>query len=941
MCDSFEMACRDSSNALQLNIKVNSENLLPHSQKYNVSSLRVPDDPSWPKIPQRKLIDDLDDIIEPPCVVTLTGTPRKSRSTVRPSNSHQSSRSNFMRADQVPASLHPSIYQKTQTSSQPAKRRPGCADPRFKNFIRVTTVKSQMTSTDPPDRNNHTESSRSAVVIPNQTQSILENVRKTVPEKDTDAPKVNQREAEKPGEIRGMESIGVQTVKSEQVPDHPSKDKSKNSEVSEDTEKLKETMKSEDEVKTETKNVKSTCDDECWKKEETGERCLSEGANADGESQAGKINAGKESRGADLSSDLKAPITPHLETSCLQCCNNTGQLFLVVENKAPTTPVRPAAMQMDSKPPLSSCEYTTQCYNVQVPVLSYQNLPLQISTQQAQKVEMSLGPVLTIPSTPAINGHHLYHHHHHQLDLAKANFSRITEAPECLNKEKPSDVVKVPNDADTSETLRRTDKKESSSADADRIDDEVEAHRMRKTMRTPPVKLERKPEIISESYKASRVPHLLSSDTTDSEFYDLGMKQSKASRAHIYSKGTSGSGSDYEMTANSQYHGAGELDPQTKKKKRNPTYRSTRTSQEVYSQNYDNNSQTEASRRVHRKMKSEQNLSHSSAFAGKNHISDPYITGRREAYGFIKEGSKDKDRLDEETARDNTDLTTDELDSDIPNITDCCETRRTDISNVDQIMNNETTTLTVNETTVIPVKTQRLLNKSYMEYYDKLRSNNFMESTQQRYMSQMAMGAPQLKKRRAEISSEVGKIIEEKQEAKSEVLTMEKFSALSNIINRNLNSALRNSSDPMQTKQLYVNENMKSSAMPATHVTQKPHIVRRMSENTADLYDSSGASLTLANKVKRKREKPVERRLLKRKTIAFFGVIMYVTIVVLPMMYTYFLYDEYEDYEDLSYIELLLEYVVSSFREAFGGFFDSIHGVLFQPRTCRKCNSAP
>lgn len=58
---------------------------------------------------------------------------------------------------------------------------------------------------------------------------------------------------------------------------------------------------------------------------------------------------------------------------------------------------------------------------------------------------------------------------------------------------------------------------------------------------------------------------------------------------------------------------------------------------------------------------------------------------------------------------------------------------------------------------------------------------------------------------------------------------------------------------------------------------------------------------------------------------------MYATIVLLPMTYTYFLYDEYEDYEDLSYIELLLEYVVSSFREAFGGLFDSINEIFFQP----------
>lgn len=43
----------------------------------------IPADPSWPKIPQRKLIDDVDDTIEPPCIVTLTGTPRRSRTIVQ------------------------------------------------------------------------------------------------------------------------------------------------------------------------------------------------------------------------------------------------------------------------------------------------------------------------------------------------------------------------------------------------------------------------------------------------------------------------------------------------------------------------------------------------------------------------------------------------------------------------------------------------------------------------------------------------------------------------------------------------------------------------------------------------------------------------------------------------------------------------------------------
>lgn len=58
---------------------------------------------------------------------------------------------------------------------------------------------------------------------------------------------------------------------------------------------------------------------------------------------------------------------------------------------------------------------------------------------------------------------------------------------------------------------------------------------------------------------------------------------------------------------------------------------------------------------------------------------------------------------------------------------------------------------------------------------------------------------------------------------------------------------------------------------------------------------------------------------------------MYALIVFLPMIYDYFFFDEYDDYDDLTYVELMLEYVISSFREAFGGVFDIIHKVFFRP----------
>lgn len=125
------MSCLDDKSALRLNIKVNSENLLP--QKYNVGSLRVPADPSWPKIPPRKLVDDAGDIIQPPCVITLTGNPKRSLTMVRTAQC-QSFKSMEMKE------LNSSTYRLQIPPTDTVKKKPGCTDPRFK---RVTSSKNQ------------------------------------------------------------------------------------------------------------------------------------------------------------------------------------------------------------------------------------------------------------------------------------------------------------------------------------------------------------------------------------------------------------------------------------------------------------------------------------------------------------------------------------------------------------------------------------------------------------------------------------------------------------------------------------------------------------------------------------------------------------------------------------------------------------------------------
>lgn len=54
---------------------------------------------------------------------------------------------------------------------------------------------------------------------------------------------------------------------------------------------------------------------------------------------------------------------------------------------------------------------------------------------------------------------------------------------------------------------------------------------------------------------------------------------------------------------------------------------------------------------------------------------------------------------------------------------------------------------------------------------------------------------------------------------------------------------------------------------------------------------------------------------------------MYVVIIFLPVMYEYFFEKEQDSY--LTYVGLMLEYVVSSFREAFGGIAGVLNMIFF------------
>lgn len=49
------------------------------------------------------------------------------------------------------------------------------------------------------------------------------------------------------------------------------------------------------------------------------------------------------------------------------------------------------------------------------------------------------------------------------------------------------------------------------------------------------------------------------------------------------------------------------------------------------------------------------------------------------------------------------------------------------------------------------------------------------------------------------------------------------------------------------------------------------------------------------------------------------------------MLYDYFYHEEYNDYENLSYLELVVDYIFSSFKEAFGGLFSGAKQIFYYP----------
>ncbi|XP_043475162.1 DNA-directed RNA polymerase III subunit RPC1-like isoform X1 [Leptopilina heterotoma] len=213
----------------------------------------------------------------------------------------------------------------------------------------------------------------------------------------------------------------------------------------------------------------------------------------------------------------------------------------------------------------------------------------------------------------------------------------------------------------------------------------------------------------------------------------------------------------------------------------------------------------------------------------------------------------------------------------------------------------------------IPYKTQKLLSKSYWEYYRKLNKNKLNENSQEECFNQDGIN-----KKRGNLT-----IYEEQSElSPPEIRTLKRCSVLSSMINEKLDSdsqQILSSKRPSANSVKLLEDNERADDFFANQV-----------ESVMPMRTNDGSSVSSRSDNRRKKSQ-VDIKLIKLKTIAFFGVLMYLIIIFLPMLYDHIFHEDYDEYADLTYIELAVDYVMSSYREAFNGIIEFVNRILYRP----------
>ncbi|XP_072757064.1 uncharacterized protein [Anoplolepis gracilipes] len=772
------MARDDETSALELHIKVNGQNLSAISEKHNIGTLRPPSDPSWPKIPPRRLNDNTNDIIEPPCVVTLIGTPRKGRSIVRAVTCQHT---------------RPRLNQKYEVPKHIPKRLPGFIDPRFKK-----------------------QASRQKAEKLDESCNI---------KNDKQAPEINTHVLQEINKSEDKSQGGIES--SENYTNY-------------NANKLLESVT----------KIGTT---DCLSKEQL----ISE---ADYCKTASQYVTNEQREIEDKFSQVQK--------------QETGRplLLMVDEKKLHALPIN--ALNIEAA--ASSNTQLLQCYSVQIPVIAYHNVPLQISNiprqmQENIKLECqsdslkdreSVGniydPVSTLANSTygskesenekcpisgirehnAINGNNILGNKS-TFCCETSDWKRDKENSSLpLNQDTVNEALFDKSHCEQFNTINNTD----NAKDGENSSNMTTAKRLKTVAK--------KKCNMDNSYIANRcgIERKTLSETRIAKI-SLGEKKL------VYHEKDSRLGLD-EFPINIMNN---------KMLKKDVAFN------ELKDKERDNeNKEKHVEQRINVKRKTAPiNLSRKakSFFRKKSRlaITDSDCT-------LILPGSRHvKARTKSNNAK--------------PSQINSCS-----------LTNLQAKANLFDEPSSIPLETQELLNQSYWEYYWKLRCKFAL------------VNKPDNADKREKL-----------RECLPESQTLQQCSVLSCMIN----TALRDSTVV----------DSRSSPRPVVTTFNAHENIR---------HGASGLSPEVfAKKIKRKKMKRVSKRLLVLRIIALLGITIYVAIIFLPMMYDYFFDEEYkDDYENTNYnFGLILQYVASSFGEAFDGIVDVLNTVLLRPRSCGKCNN--
>ncbi|KYQ49499.1 hypothetical protein ALC60_11428 [Trachymyrmex zeteki] len=785
------MARDNQTNTLELHIKVNGQNLSAISEK-------IPSDPSWPKIPSRHSSNNTDDIIEPPCVITLTGTPRKGRSVVQT----VASRPLKSRLNQGKAITHI------------PKRLPGCFDPRFRRQ------------------------------------------------------QISQQKAEKPDEF-------YITQNDEQIPELDTP-------VTQGTEKLEnkswETSKSVNDYVPACHDVNNLLSN------------VTKSAN--------KMT--EQDNPIDEQSILEAKHCPTLQyatTERYDVGNRFPQeqkqetnrpLFLMVnEKRIHALPINPVNIETAS---LSA--QSLQCYSVQIPVVAYRDIPLQISsmpTQMEKDVKMQ-----SVCQNDSGKGREVV-----------GNIYTESKNIECYNAKSNDDLSKnktISKNCEGHHTFEREigakenvaslnqDITEDIALDNDRcgnfdeleLDNAVDVNNDKSKLSYSNLNIAaRLKNFVGQSYVIDSC--IANGEKNEREM--LKSSERKMTKMRIHSCADTGI---QKLT----YHVKDDRDNADKSctnvindKVLGKSLAFSQVDDKEYSKNNkkkdskkEKHEEGELRINVKRKAapmdlsrKAKSFLRKKSRFAITDSDCTLILPGYRGIKGKRYKKSRGRSKISQSLHGRNGINSANSI------------LVKYNASKQDQINSRSLTNLRMKNSfekpSSIPLETQELLNKSYWEYYWKLR-----------------------RKIKPDNAKERDECLNEHHLPESQ--TLRQCSVLSCVIN----TALRDSTRATGDERASSNPNMTSVARESV----------------------SALPSMLVKKIQQKRMKRASNRLLGLRAIALLCIAMYVAVIFLPMMYDYFFDEEYDD-ENMNYIELMFQYIASSFGEAIDGVTDVLTTILLRP----------